>query len=168
MGQKMISEKKVADSASHISRVMMPTDANIAGNVFGGTILKLVDEVSGLVALRHCNSNVVTASIEHMDFLYPVHIGDLLSLDARMTYVGNSSMEVLVNVTAENLMTGEKQHAGDSIVTLVALDRDGHPRPAPRLILTTDEERRLFSEGEKRRSLRLERANQRKKQSQPS
>ncbi|MBX8630990.1 MAG: acyl-CoA thioesterase [Thermoplasmata archaeon] len=156
-------EKKVSDSASHISRVMMPTDANIAGNVFGGTILKMVDEVSGLVALRHCNSNVVTASIEHMDFLYPVHVGDLLSLDAKLTYVGNSSMEVFVSVTAENLMTGERQHAGDSIVTLVSLDRDGHPKPAPRLILTTDEERRLYAEGEKRRNLRIERAKERKK-----
>ncbi len=156
--QMQTSSKKISDSASSISRVMMPTDANIAGNVFGGTILKMIDEVSGLVALRHCNSNVVTASIEHMDFLYPVHIGDLLTLDAKLTYVGNSSMEVMVNVTAENLLTGDSHHAGDSLVTLVALDRDGHPRPVPRLVLVSDQERKTFAEGEERRKRRTERA----------
>lgn len=156
--------KKISDSESHISRVMMPTDANIAGNVFGGTILKMIDEVSGLVALRHCNSNVVTASIEHMDFLYPVHIGDLLTLDAKLTYVGNSSMEVAVNVTAENLITGESHSAGDSLVTMVALDRDGHPRPVPKLVLVNDQERKAFAEGDERRKKRQERALKRKAQ----
>ncbi len=156
--------KKISDSESHISRVMMPTDANIAGNVFGGTILKMIDEVSGLVALRHCNSNVVTASIEHMDFLYPVHIGDLLTLDAKLTYVGNSSMEVTVNVTAENLITGESHSAGDSLVTMVALDRDGHPRPVPKLVLVNDQERKAFAEGDERRKKRQERALKRKAQ----
>ena len=156
--------KKISDSESHISRVMMPTDANIAGNVFGGTILKMIDEVSGLVALRHCNSNVVTASIEHMDFLYPVHIGDLLTLDAKLTYVGNSSMEVTVNVTAENLITGESHSAGDSLVTMVALDRDGHPRPVPKLVLINDQERKAFAEGDERRKKRQERALKRKAQ----
>ena len=136
---------------------MMPTDANIAGNVFGGTILKRVDEVCGLVAVRHCNSNVVTASIEHMDFLWPVHIGDLLSMDARLTSVGRSSMEVMVRVTSEDLVTGETHYAGDSIVTLVALDRDGHPTEVPRLLLETDEEKKLFEEGEERRKSREQR-----------
>jgi len=157
----MEKEKKVSESVSKIARVMMPTDANLAGNVFGGTILKMVDEVSGLVALRHCNMNVVTASIEHTDFLWPVHIGDLLTLDAKMTYVGNSSMEVLVNVNAEDLMTGEVHHAGDSIVTLVALDRDGHPSRVPRLTLETEEERILFAEGDARRKQRELRAKKR-------
>ncbi len=149
--------KRVSESASHIARVMMPTDANIAGNVFGGTILKMIDEVSGLVAVRHCNSNVVTASIEHMDFLWPVHIGDLLSMDAKLTYVGRSSMEVMVSVTSEDLVSGDKHYAGDSVVTLVALDRDGHPTEVPRILLETDEERKLSAEGEQRRKLREQR-----------
>jgi acyl-CoA hydrolase len=149
--------KRVSESASHIARVMMPTDANIAGNVFGGTILKMIDEVSGLVAVRHCNSNVVTASIEHMDFLWPVHIGDLLSMDAKLTYVGRSSMEVMVSVTSEDVVSGDKHWAGDSVVTLVALDRDGHPTEVPRILLETDEERKLSAEGEQRRRLREQR-----------
>lgn len=156
----MIS-KKVSDSASHIARVMMPTDANMAGNVFGGTILKMIDEVSGIVAVRHSNMNAVTASIEHMDFLWPVHIGDLLSMDARLTYVGRSSMEVKVDITSEDLRTGERHLAGESIVTLVALDRDGHPAEVPRLILETEEQKQLFAEGEARRKLRMERAKKR-------
>ena len=153
--------KKVADSASHIARVMMPTDANLAGNVFGGTILKMIDEVSGLVAVRHCNSNVVTASIEHMDFLWPVHIGDLLSMDAKLSYVGRSSMEVIVRVTSENLVKGDSHYAGDSLVTLVALDRDGHPTEVPRLVFQSDEEKKLAAEGEARRKLREQRASER-------
>ncbi len=157
--------KKVSDSASHIARVMMPTDANIAGNVFGGTILKMIDEVSGLVAVRHCNSNVVTASIEHMDFLWPVHIGDLLSMDARLSYVGRSSMEVIVRVTSENLVKGDSHYAGDSLVTLVALDRDGHPTEVPRLVFQSDEEKKLAAEGEVRRKLREQRAVERAKES---
>lgn len=157
----LAQRKKVGDSTSHIARVMMPTDANIAGNVFGGTILKMIDEVSGLVAVRHCNSNVVTASIEHMDFLWPVHIGDLLSMEGRITYVGRSSMEVMVRVTSENLVTGESHYAGDSVVTLVALDRDGHTKEVPRLDLVTDEEKRLFAEGQKRRTLREQRGAER-------
>ncbi|MEM3852311.1 MAG: acyl-CoA thioesterase [Methanomassiliicoccales archaeon] len=152
------------DSASHIARMMMPTDANIAGNVYGGTILKMIDEVSGLVAIRHCNMNVVTASIEHMDFLWPVHIGDLLSMDARLTYVGRSSMEVKVEVTSEDLRTGERHYAGDSIVTLVALDRDGHPAEVPRLILETDEDKKLFQEGEERRKMRQARSARREQE----
>jgi len=158
----MMKAKRVRDSQSHIARVMMPTDANLAGNVFGGTILKMIDEVSGLVAVRHCNMNVVTASIEHMDFLWPVHIGDLLSMDARLTYVGRSSMEVKVEVTSEDLKTGEKHYAGESIVTLVALDGDGHPTEVPRLILETDEEKRLFAEGEERRRQRQQRVQKNK------
>ncbi len=155
--------KKVSDSASHIARVMMPTDANIAGNVFGGTILKMIDEVSGLVAVRHCNSNVVTASIEHMDFLWPVHIGDLLSMDAKMTYVGRSSMEVIVRVNSEDLFTGETHYAGDSTVTLVALDRDGHPTEVPRLILETEEDRKLAADAEARKKMREQRSADRNK-----
>lgn len=149
--------KRVAESKSHIARVMMPTDSNLAGNVFGGTILKMIDEVSGLVAVRHCNSNVVTASIEHMDFLWPVHIGDLLSMDAKLTFVGRSSMEIMVRITSEDLLTGESHYAGDSIVTLVALDRDGHTMEVPRLILETDEEKRLAEEAAERKKLREKR-----------
>lgn len=158
----MDKTKSVSESASHIARVMMPTDANIAGNVFGGTILKMIDEVSGLVAVRHSNSNVVTASIEHMDFLWPVHIGDLLSMDAKLTYVGRSSMEVTVRVISEDLVTGETHYAGDSVVTLVALDRDGHTTQVPRLLLETAEQKKLAAEGEQRRKQREQRSEDRK------
>ncbi|MCL5680595.1 MAG: acyl-CoA thioesterase [Candidatus Thermoplasmatota archaeon] len=145
-----MEERKVSESESVISRVMMPPDANLAGNVFGGSILKMIDEISGIVATRHCRRNVVTASIEHMDFLYPVHIGNLVTLKARMNFVGRTSMEVGVKVYAENLENGDLNFTGNAIITLVSLDESGRPVEVPRLIVETEEDKALFQEGHER------------------
>jgi acyl-CoA hydrolase len=142
--------KKVEDSIAVISRVMMPPDANIAGNVFGGTILKMIDEISGIVATKHSRRNVVTASIEHMDFLYPVHIGNLVTLRARLNFVGRSSMEVGVEVYAENLNNGDVNFTGKAIVNLVAIDENDRPVDVPKLILENEEDKKLFQEGYER------------------
>lgn len=142
--------KTPRESESTISRVMMPPDANIAGNVFGGTILKMIDEISGIVATKHCRRNVVTASMEHMDFLYPVHIGNLVILKARINYVGRSSMEVGVEVHAENFFNGDINFTGKALVTLVAVDEDERPVQVPELILETDVDKTLFQQGEAR------------------
>ncbi len=142
--------KKVEDSIAVISRVMMPPDANLAGNVFGGTILKMIDEISGIVATKHSRRNVVTASIEHMDFLYPVHIGNLVTLKARLNFVGKSSMEVGVEVYAENLNNGDVNFTGRAIVNLVAIDENDRPVEVPKLIVETEEDKKLFQEGYQR------------------
>jgi acyl-CoA hydrolase len=107
-----MEEKTPRESESSISRVMLPPDANVAGNVFGGTILKMVDEIAGIVATKHCRRNCVTANIEHIDFIYPVRIGDLVELKGRLNFVGRSSMEVGVEVFAENLETGDINFTG--------------------------------------------------------
>jgi acyl-CoA hydrolase len=145
-----MEEKSAKESESTISRVMMPTDANLAGNVFGGTILKMIDEIAGIVATKHSRRNAVTASIEHMDFLYPVHIGNLVLLKARLNFVGKSSMEVGVEVYSEDFFSGDVNFTARALVTLVAVDRDDKPVEVPGLKLETDEDKKLFLEGQQR------------------
>jgi acyl-CoA hydrolase len=135
---------------------MMPMDANVAGNVFGGSILRLIDEVASIVAFRHARKNVVTASIDRMDFYSPVFIGDLLRLNASINYVHKSSMEVGVRVEAENPVSGKVRHTGTCFLTYVALDKEGAPTPVPPLRLETMEEKRRWAEAEVRRGIRLE------------
>jgi acyl-CoA hydrolase len=135
---------------------MMPMNANLAGNVFGGTILRLIDEVASIVAFKHARSNVVTASIERVDFLAPIFIGDLLRLIASINYVHKTSMEIGVRVEAENPLAGQVRQTGTCYLTCVALDRNGRPFAVPPLIPETDEERRRWTEAQMRRETRLQ------------
>lgn len=135
---------------------VLPQDANPAGNLHGGVILKHVDTAGGVVGMRHCRGNVVTASIDRMDFLAPAYVGELLTFKARLNYVGRSSMEVGVRVEAENLFTGKVRHTNTCYLTYVALGPDGRPTPAPPLILETDEDRRRHCEAQDRRRARKE------------
>ncbi len=147
--------KSVKDSSVITAQMMIPQDANPAGNVHGGVVVKIIDEAAGVVAARHCRRNVVTASIDRMDFHHPIFVGDLLFFKASLNFVGRTSMEIGVRVEAENLMTGEVRHAASAYLTYVAIDRDGRPVEVPPLIMETDEERRRQREGKARRELRL-------------
>ncbi len=144
------------ESSVYIVQQMTQADANLAGNVHGGVIMKLIDNTSGIVAGRHASSNVVTASIDRLDFHNPVYVGDLLKINACINYVGKSSMEVGTRVEAENFLTGEVRHTASAYLTFVALDSDGKPAPVPLLDLQSEEEKRRFSEAEERRKIRLE------------
>ena len=148
--------RTASESSTTVERIMMPMDANVAGNVFGGTILRLIDEVASIVAFKHARSNVVTASIDRMDFFSAVYIGDLLRLIASLNYVHKTSMEIGVRVEAENPVTGNVRHTGTCFLTYVALDKNGRPSSVPALRLETDEEKRRWSEAEIRRKTRLE------------
>jgi acyl-CoA hydrolase len=134
---------------------MMPQDANIQGNVYGGTIMKLMDEVAGSVAARHCRTNVVTASVDRMDFFKPVFIGNLLILKSSVNYVGTTSLEVGVRIEAENLKTGEILHTGSSYLTFVAMDTKGKPVLVPEIVPETTDEKRRYREGSERKGQRL-------------
>ncbi len=147
--------KRVSDSSVVTAQMMIPQDANPAGNVHGGVVVKIIDEAAGVVAARHCRTNVVTASIDRMDFHHPIFVGDLLFFKAGLNYVGRTSMEIGVRVEAENLLTGEVRHAASAYLTYVALDRQGRPAPVPALVLETDEERRRNREAKARREARL-------------
>ena len=147
--------KTVACSRVTMSIMMQPQDANPAGIVHGGVVMKHIDDAAGVVALRHTRCNVVTASIDRLDFHNPAFIGNLLSLKASMNLVGTTSMEVGVRVETEDLRTGEIRHTASAYLTFVALDENYQPRPVPALILETDEDRRRNRQARDRRRVRL-------------
>jgi acyl-CoA hydrolase len=130
-------------------------DANTAGNVHGGTVMKLCDEAAALAAIKHCRQRVVTAGMDRMAFLYPIRIGDLVTLSATVNAAWRTSMEVGVRVEAQDPRTGEQRHTNTAYLTMVALDDDGHPAPVPGLIPKTAEEQRRNHEAELRRANRL-------------
>ena len=146
--------KKPSESAMMTARLMMPTDANVLGNVFGGAIMRYMDEAAAIVAWRHAGRNVVTASIDRMNFFSPVYVGDLLILKASVNYVGTTSMEIGVRIEAQDPSTRKGVHAGSCYLTYVALDEKGRPIPIPPLIVTSATERRRFKEAAARRKLR--------------
>lgn len=147
--------RRVADSALTSTHLMMPQDANVAGNVYGGTIMKLMDEIAGSVAVLHSRKMAVTASIDHMSFHAPVYIGNLLILKSSVNYVGSTSMEVGVRIEARELTTGEVVHTGSSYLTFVALDEEGKPVTIPDILPETEDEKRRYTEAKARRTRRL-------------
>ncbi|WP_414652927.1 acyl-CoA thioesterase [Humidesulfovibrio sp.] len=146
--------KTAAESAVTMSHQVLPHDANPAGNVHGGVILKHIDTAAGVVAMRHVRGWAVTASIDRMDFLKPVFVGELVTLKASLNMVGRTSMEIGVRVEAENLLTGEVRHTNSAYLTFVALDEHGNPRPAPPLILKGEVAERRYRQALRRRELR--------------
>lgn len=146
--------KRIDESRVFMAQVMNPQDANPAGNVHGGVIMKLIDTAAGTVAVRHARSNVVTAAIDRLDFHRPVFIGDLLTLKASLNYAGRTSMEIGVRVEAENCMTGEVRHTSSAYLTFVALDKTGQPLDVPPLLLETDDDKRRNEEAKARRKMR--------------
>ncbi len=147
--------KRIRESAVMLAQVMNPQDANPAGNVHGGVIMKLIDTAAGAAAIKHAGSNCVTASIDRLDFHNPVFVGDLVTLRASINYAGKSSMEAGIRVESQNLLTGETRHTVSAYMTFVALDRQGKPVPVPPLILESPDEHRRNREAQARRETRL-------------
>ncbi|MDH5760048.1 MAG: acyl-CoA thioesterase [Gemmatimonadota bacterium] len=133
---------------------MMPHQANHLGHVFGGELLSMVDRAAAVAAMRHAGGSVVTVSIDRVDFKLPIYTDELVTCTARVNYVGRTSMEVGVEVVAENLRTGVKRHTNTCLLTFVAIDQDHRPSPVPQLELTTPDEERRFREGRRRREVR--------------
>lgn len=151
-------KRKVSDSALVTSHLMMPQDANFQGNVFGGAIMKLVDEIAGSVATIHAKRNCVTASIDQMNFFEPVYVGNLLILKASINYVGKTSMEIGVRIEARDLISGKVTHTGSSYLTFVALDNNKKPITVPDIIPESDTDKNRYNEARQRRALRLDAA----------
>ena len=131
-------------------------DANTSGNVHGGVILRLCDEVAGIAAVRHSGTRVVTAAMDRMTFLNPVDVGNLVTLKATVNSSWRTSMEVGVRVEAENVRTGEVTHTSTAYLTMVALDEDGKPAPVPPVAAESPDEQRRADEAQLRRDNRLE------------
>lgn len=150
-----MNPKTVSESAVELHHFMMPEHANIYGNVHGGHIMKLIDEAGALCAIRHAQLPVVTVAIDSMTFHDPVRVGDVVSLKAHMNCVGRTSMEVGVEVTAENPITRSRTHTNSARVVYVALDEHGHPAEVSGLTLQTEEERTRWALAKKRQENRL-------------
>jgi len=147
--------KPVRESASEYSELALPNDANGLGNVLGGKVMHLVDMAAAIAAMRHSRQPVVTASVDSLHFLHPVHIGELIMVRASVNRVFRTSMEVGVKVMTEKLLTGQQRHTCSAYLTFVALDKEGRAIPIPPVIPETEEEQRRFEHAGERRAYRL-------------
>ncbi len=150
--------RRVADSATEMTQLVLPQHANVHGSLLGGTVMHWVDLAAAIVANRHSRRPVVTAAFDDMAFLAPVMVGQVALIHARMTLVDRSSMEIRVDVVSEDVLTGERRKTGTAFVTFVALDPvTKRPAPVPPLVLETEEEKAEHVRALERRRLRLER-----------
>jgi uncharacterized protein (TIGR00369 family) len=156
MADEDLEPKPVSGSQVTLVQLMEISDANIAGIVHGGTIMKLVDTAAGLAAMKHCGGPVVTVSMDTMSFLAPVRIGDMVTVRASVNDVGRTSLEVGVRVESENVLSGERTHTGSAYLVFVALDAQGKPRPVPSVVAQGQTQRRRQKEAKIRRQTRLD------------
>ena len=150
-----LTPKPMRASRITISQLMHPEHANLLGNVHGGWIMKLVDEAGALACMRHAQRKVVTVAIDSMTFRQPIKIGDLIILNAEVSYTGRTSMEAEVQVLAENPVTGERTHTNNAYLVYVALDDEGKPTSVPQLKAETDEEKHKMERAKERQERRL-------------
>ena len=147
--------RPAADSVSELIRWMSIQDANSAGFIHGGVVMRMCDEAAGIAAIRHCGSRVVTAGMDRMTFAEPIYVGELLHCCATVNAAWRTSMEVGVRVEAENAVTREIRHTSTAYLTMVAVDEHGNPIPVPPLEAASDTEKRRQREAETRRRNRL-------------
>jgi acyl-CoA hydrolase len=143
-----------AESQSEMTELILPNDTNTLGNLLGGRLMHFIDLVGAMAAYRHARTHVVTASMDHIDFIAPVHVGDLLILKSTVNRAFNTSMEVGVKVWVENTIAGTHRHVGSAYLTFVAVDSQGRRVPVPQLKPEADEEKRRYEDAARRRELR--------------
>jgi uncharacterized protein (TIGR00369 family) len=149
------SPRRAADSHAVLTQLLEITDANVAGNVHGGVVMRLADTAAALAAIRHSGGLCVTVTVDELTFLEPVHVGDVLTLRASVNDVGTTSLECGVRVETEDPISGRRVHAASAYFVFVALDEDGRPRPVPPLLVESASERRRQAEAKLRRAARL-------------
>jgi acyl-CoA hydrolase len=147
--------KTMRASRIQIAQLMQPEHANTQGNVHGGWIMKLVDEAGALAAMRHARHRVVTVAIDRMVFQQPIRIGELIILDAEVTYAGHTSLEIEVDVTAENPITGQRTHTNTAYLVYVAIDDKGKPTRIPPLLAESPDEQSRMDAAKERQQRRL-------------
>jgi len=146
--------KPVSFSETVITELMIPSYSNFGGKIHGGILLSLMDKVAYVCAARHAGNYCVTASIDTVDFLQPVEVGDLVSLMASVNYVGKTSLVVGIKVISENIKTNQVFHTNTSYFTMVARDENNKPAPVPGLILENRQQVRRFIEAQRRKQLK--------------
>ena len=150
-----LTAKPASGARVTLTQLMEVTDANVAGNVHGGVVMRLADTAGALAAMRHAGGLCVTVTVDEISFLEPVHVGDVLTLHASVNDVGTTSLEAGVRVETENPITGRRAHAASAYLVFVALDDEGRPRPVPPLLVETEQERRRQREARLRRTARI-------------
>jgi acyl-CoA hydrolase len=153
-GANSLPGRPVSASRTEMMEIVLPQDANLLGNILGGRVMHLIDIAGAIAAGRHCHRQVVTASVDHLDFHNPIRLGELIVLEAQVNRAFHTSIEVGVEVFSENYNKGERKHTTTAFLTFVALDESGNPCPVPPLILKTKEERRRYREAGERREAR--------------
>lgn len=156
MTESKRSAKKPGESVAVVSELMMPHQVNNLGHVFGGELLSMVDRAAAVAAMRHAGRAAVTVSIDRVEFVEPIYTGELVTCTARVNFVGRTSMEIGVQVEAEDLLSGKKRHTNTCLLTFVAIDENHRPCPVPRLDLSDPEDERRSREGRRRREVREE------------
>jgi uncharacterized protein (TIGR00369 family) len=151
----MISDSELDLYEQVLAQVMLPEDANPRGNVHGGALMKLADTAGAIVASRHTRSRLVTAVVDSMTFEQPVFVGDLVTLHARVTWTGRTSVETEVIIRAEDVVEGDVRQISTAFFVYVALDADGRPTEVPPFHVVTEEHRKAWNEAESRRERRL-------------
>lgn len=151
-----MSVRTPSSSRVEMTQIVMPSHTNgVGGVLFGGTLVQWIDVCAAVAAMRHCGGSAVTASIDRLDFVVPIHIGDIVVLQAQVNYAARTSMEVGCRVETEDPRTGERRYTTKAYLTFVALDSNGKPRRIPELLPKTREEKRRCAAAEERRTARL-------------
>jgi acyl-CoA hydrolase len=156
MSDEKVVSRTVAESQAERSEIVFPADSNALGNLFGGRLMQFIDLVGAVAAVRHSRAIVVSASMDHLDFVAPVHIGDLLILKASVNRAYRTSMEVGVRAMVEDARAGTLRHVSSAYVTYVAVDREGKPVPVPCVVAETEHQKRRYADAGHRRELRAE------------
>ena len=146
-----VSSRPMSYSRSELTSFVMPHMQNVLGDLFGGELMALVDQAAAVAAIRHAGGPAVTASIDRVDFREPIHLGELVTCMAAVDFVGNSSMDITVEVYAEKVSTGERRHTHTAHVVFVAIDGEGRPKRVPRLQPETAEEQERYRRAEEHR-----------------
>lgn len=150
--------KTPSQSAVEMTELVLPNDTNLLGNLLGGRMMHWMDIAGAMAATRHSNKVVATVAIDSVDFRHPVRMGEIVTLKAKLTWVGNTSMEVMVNAYAENPKTGAVIHTNQAFFTFVALDENGKPSSVPQLQLETQEENDLFESAIQRKNKKTDKS----------
>jgi len=152
----MINKVPMSQSRTIQTHLVLPPDTNHHQTIFGGRVLSYIDEIGAITAMKHCKMPVVTASIDSVDFVSSARVGDVLEMEAVVSFTGRTSMEIYVRVQSMNLLTGETKLTTESFLTFVAVE-DGKPMPVPGIIPETENEKLLFETGPARREHRKQR-----------
>ncbi len=149
--------KKSSESRTVKAMLVLPPDSNTLGTMFGGKVMEYIDDIASIVAYRHARQQVVTASTDSVDFLYPIKVGQMVCMESFVTWTHNTSMEIFVNIISENLKTGERRVCASSFLTFVAIDENGKTLAVPQVIPETEMEKELHDSAKERYQRRLER-----------